>query len=261
MTADQLRDIPPHIRQRLAVALESGNLGDHPSLTSLRFALGSDDFLPPILACVNSLADYGVTGTAAGAWLRLADEILTSGSKPDLVWSGPGVEGLNARDTRRVFEELLGSAKTSVWACSYAFFDGPRAFEILARRLDEQPGLKVKLLLNIQRKKGDISASDSVVRRFADQFWSEDWPGIQRPSVYYDPRSLTMEGPTGILHAKAIVVDQEQTFITSANLTEAALDRNIELGVLVRDAAFAQTVSAYFQGLIDRGLLHLIPQE
>jgi phosphatidylserine/phosphatidylglycerophosphate/cardiolipin synthase-like enzyme len=46
-------------------------------------------------------------------------------------------------------------------------------------------------------------------------------------------------------------------FITSANLTEAALDRNIELGVLVRDRAFALTVGGYFRNLIDRDLLTL----
>ena len=42
----------------------------------------------------------------------------------------------------------------SVWVTTYAFFDGPRAFEVLARRMDETPGLSVTLLLNVQRKKG-----------------------------------------------------------------------------------------------------------
>ena len=44
------------------------------------------------------------------------------------------VPGLHARGTRRVYEELLGSAERSVWACTFAYFDGPRAFEVLARR-------------------------------------------------------------------------------------------------------------------------------
>ena len=57
-----------------------------------------------------------------------------------------------------------------------------------------------------------------------------DWPGASKPAVYYDPRSLDPSGPTGVLHAKAVVVDGEAVFVTSANLTEAALDRNIELG-------------------------------
>ena len=42
-----------------------------------------------------------------------------------------------------VYEELLGSAARSAWVTTYAFFDGPRAFEVLARRMDETPGLSV----------------------------------------------------------------------------------------------------------------------
>ena len=64
--------------------------------------------------------------------------------------------------------------------------------------------------------------------------------------MFYDPRSLDPSGPIGVLHAKAVVVDDEAVFITSANFTEAALDRNIELGVLIRDRAFALTVGGYF---------------
>jgi hypothetical protein len=37
----------------------------------------------------------------------------------------------DSRDTRRVFEELLGTAERSIWASTYAFFDGPRVFEVL----------------------------------------------------------------------------------------------------------------------------------
>jgi phosphatidylserine/phosphatidylglycerophosphate/cardiolipin synthase-like enzyme len=58
-----------------------------------------------------------------------------------------------------------------------------------------------------------------------------------------------------VLHAKAVVTDDEVVFITSANLTEAAFDRNIEAGLLVRDRALAVSVSSHFRGLIDRGLL------
>jgi phosphatidylserine/phosphatidylglycerophosphate/cardiolipin synthase-like enzyme len=62
-------------------------------------------------------------------------------------------------------------------------------------------------------------------------------------------------GSQGVLHAKAVVADDEAAFVTSANLTEAALARNIELGLLVRDRALAASVSTHFRCLIDRGLL------
>jgi cardiolipin synthase len=169
------------------------------------------------------------------------------------------VPGLHARDTRRVYEELLGSAEHSVWASTYVFFDGPKAFEVLARRMDARSELRVTLLLNIQRKKGDTTAVEQLVRRFADRFWKIDWPGSARPSVYYDPRALEPDGPDGVLHAKGVVADDEVVFVTSANLTEAAFDRNIELGLLVRDRALALSVSSHFRGLIDRGLLRPLP--
>jgi phosphatidylserine/phosphatidylglycerophosphate/cardiolipin synthase-like enzyme len=60
--------------------------------------------------------------------------------------------------------------------------------------------------------------------------------------VFYDPRALDLESPGGVLHAKAVVADDEAAFITSADLTEAALDRNIERGVLFRDRALSPTM-------------------
>ncbi len=156
---------------------------------------------------------------------------------------------------------MLGSAERSVWASTYAFFDGPSAFEVLAKRMDAKPGLQVTLLLNVQRKRGDTSAADQLVRRFADRFWKHEWPGTARPRVFYDPRALEPEGPGGVLHAKAVVVDDEAVFITSANLTEAALDSNIELGLVVRDRALAASVSTHFQALIDSALLRRLPED
>ena len=55
------------------------------------------------------------------------------------------------------------------------------------------------------------------------------------------------------------MVDDEAVFITSANLTGAALDRNIELGVLIRHRALAAGVANHFQGLIDARLLSPLP--
>ncbi len=100
-----------------------------------------------------------------------------------------------------------------------------------------------------------------MVRCFADRFWNKDWPGTRKPRVLYDPRSLAPDDPKGVLHAKALVVDDELAFLTSANLTEAALDRNIEMGVLLRDRVFAGAVVAHFRSLLERQLLLPLPTE
>jgi phosphatidylserine/phosphatidylglycerophosphate/cardiolipin synthase-like enzyme len=245
--------------KRLASALESRLFAAPYSATSLRSVLGIREGGEDVVGAVLELERLGVSGPAAAAWIRTVEEATSRTPRPDLVWSGPEVPGLHARDTRRVYEELLGSAEHSVWASTYAFFDGPKAFEVLARRMDTTPGLRVTLLLNIQRRRGDTTAAEQLVRKFADRFWGMDWPGSSRPAVYYDPRSLDLDGPAGVLHAKAVVADDEAVFVTSANLTEAALDRNIEVGLLIRDRALAASMLSHFRGLIDRGLLNPLP--
>jgi phosphatidylserine/phosphatidylglycerophosphate/cardiolipin synthase-like enzyme len=70
---------------------------------------------------------------------------------------------------------------------------------------------------------------------------------------------LTLTLPAVFSMQKAVVADDEAVFVTSANLTEAALDRNIELGVLIRDRGFALTIAGYFGNLIDRNLLKPLP--
>lgn len=255
-----LLSLPAHQRKKLVQALESGMLGFPATLGSVKSVLGRSEGAADILEALKELEGMGMAGPAIASWLKAYEDAVSQFRRPDLVWSGPEVPGLHARDTRRVFEELLGSAKRSVWACSFAYFDGPKAFEILAKRMDSTPGLKVTLMLNIQRRWGDTTSADDLVRKFADRFWKEDWPGVARPKVYYDPRSLAPEGPKGVLHAKAVVVDDEAVFITSANFTEAALDRNIEMGLLIRDRALALSVISHFSGLINETLVNPLPE-
>ena len=253
-----LAALPTYLRKRLAQALDSGRLVPPYSPVSLQSVLGRAD--ENILAALRELADMGVAGRAAANWLRALDAATEPAGRPGLVWSGPEVEGVPARDTRRVYEELFSSARRSIWAVSYAYFDGPRVFDLLAKRMEAIPELRVTLLLNIDRGHLDTSSPGEVVRRFADRFWKKDWPGRVRPAVFYDPRSVDPDAP-GILHAKAVVADDKRVFVTSANFTAAALDHNIELGLLVRDRVLALSVVKHLRGLIDHSLLRTLPTD
>ena len=259
MVIETLLALPVHVRGRLAGALASGLLVPPGSAMAVRATVGGG-YEEEILRLLEEWEALGVSPAAGAAWLESLRLASAHVPIPDFVWTGPEVAGLHARDTRRVYEELLGSAERSVWASTYVFFDGMRAFKTLARRMDALPGLSVTLLVNIERRRGDTTAADSLVRRFADQFWGREWPGTARPKVYYDPRSVEVEGPAGVLHAKAVVTDEESVFITSANLTEAGQDRNIELGLLVRDRSLAQTTLTHFRALIEDDLLRLLPE-
>lgn len=256
---DALVTLPPHVREQLAHAFESGHLSLQASRLALEAKLGLRNGAEELRQGLAELDRLGASPEAVAAWLRAIGRVAAGSSSARLVWSGPRVAGVPARDTRVVYEQLLGGAAESLWVSTYAYFDGPSIFQGLAKRLDEDPSLDVRLLLNIQRRRGDTTSEDGLVRRFTDGFWGMDWPGFSRPMVYYDARSLAAEGPAGVLHAKAVVADGEAVFVTSANLTDSAWDENIELGVLAHDHALATSVTAHFQGLIDGEILKPLP--
>lgn len=256
---DAIVGMPVHLRRRLASALRTGQLFPPYDEMAVGFALGTSDGAAEVAAALTAMGSEGLTGRGAAGMLERIDSALARVPRPDIVWSGPEVTGVHARDTRQVLDELIGGATTHLLLSSYAFYDGKRAFDTLATRMDAVPTLAVTLCLNIQRKGGDTSAADQVVQRFAERFWGHDWPGTRHPSVFYDPRSLEPGGPDGVLHAKAVVADRRRVLVTSANLTEAALDRNFELGLVVEDPALASAIAGQFQVLIDRGLLKPLP--
>ena len=63
-------------------------------------------------------------------------------------------------------------------------------------------------------------------------------------------RAIVPPPPYSILHAKCVVVVARWSLVTSANFTDRAQTRNIELGVLIEDQAFARTVVTQWRALV-----------
>jgi phosphatidylserine/phosphatidylglycerophosphate/cardiolipin synthase-like enzyme len=174
----------------------------------------------------------------------------------DLVWTGPETLGVTNRDTGVVVRDLFGSAEQEVLVAGFAVYQGRAVFKRLAERMEECPSMCVRFFLDVQRHPGDTTIPDDLLRRFVHNFRSHEWPGRKLPDLYYDPRSLDLESTKrSSLHAKCIVVDRKVALVTSANFTEAAQTRNIEVGALVQSAGFAAQLVRHFETLADVGLL------
>lgn len=172
----------------------------------------------------------------------------------DLVTSGPEAPGIANRDTAVVVRELFAHARKSVLVVGYAVYQGASVFGALAERMDEIPDLDVKLFLNIARPDKDTSKAEIIVSRFTQRFRDSQWPKDSRlPEVYYDPRSVA-EDKRSSLHAKCVVVDAEQVFVSSANFTKAGQERNIEVGLKIESPWLAQRLIRHFQLLHEHGL-------
>ncbi len=177
----------------------------------------------------------------------------------ELVWSGPDGSGGEARETGVVVRELFASAKKSVIVVGFAIAQGKDIFHVLADRMDTNLNLDVTMFINVARGYRDTTIDSQLARRFAADFKRNQWPGKRLPIVYYDPRSLsTEEHHRSSLHAKCIVADDYRVFITSANFTEAAQERNVEVGVLIKSRVFATRTANQLLALIQAGSVQLL---
>lgn len=176
-----------------------------------------------------------------------------------LVWSPPELVDADARDTAVVMQELFRRARSSVLISTFALDEKKKSqalFGELAARMEAEPHLAVRVFANIHRKNLDDRPAAVLLSEFYRRIREQIWPGQRLPEVYYDPRSLETEGPKrAVLHAKAVVVDGRFSLLSSANLTEAAQERNIEAGVLIDDARLAERIVHQFDGFVERRVL------
>lgn len=179
----------------------------------------------------------------------------------DLVVTGPEAPGIANRDTSVVVREMFSQAEQSVLLAGFAVYQGRKVFEALAERMAARPDLQVRFFLDVGRGPGDSSASGQIITRFADRFRAKHWPKDHRlPDVYFDPRSLEIDATKrACLHAKCIVTDLKHVFVSSANFTEAAQERNLEVGLLIRSPHLATRLADHFETLVSNNFLQRLP--
>ena len=245
---------------RLAALLEAGLL--KPPFGPLTLATHvASEHAEAISECLETLAGRGLFPEAMALILQsfAAGRQVGERESPavSMVVSGPD-SGSTARDTGVVMRELFAKARKRVLAVGFAVHQGKSVFEVLAKRMDGEQVPRTTLCLDVRRQPGDTSLDNQLILRFARNFVEHEWPGTRVPCVYYDPRSLAPTRHTAsAMHAKCVVVDGFEALVTSANFTEAAQIRNIELGLLIQSSVVAGRIEAHFRSLIRTG--HLAP--
>jgi len=70
-------------------------------------------------------------------------------------------------------------------------------------------------------------------------------------------RPKDAKGNAGSFHAKCALADKKILLISSANLTQYALELNMELGVLIKRGTFPNIIAEHFDALIREGIFKL----
>lgn len=255
-----LADLSEAALKELARAVQAGWLtGDSPPAAFAQLAghrgaeladwlldLETNGFTPPQIARL-------LQALVAG---RCRDRVLL----PDLVVSGPDVPGVPTTDTYATVQSMFQQAEREIILAGYAFHNGKLLFERLAAQKALRPDLRIIFHVDVPRRAGDTSTAEAIILRYAADFRERHWPWEPRPEIYFDPRALQAEAKQrASLHAKAVVVDRRQLLLTSANFTEAAHQRNIEMGLLSHATYLAEQVASYFEALRVSGLLQRLP--
>ena len=255
-----LEQIDDRTLASLAAGLRSGRIT--PPYSAIQFGqYASMTVASGAAATAQGLANRGMTPDAIAAAFELVLEDRRGRgdgtSAVELVTSGPEAPGIANRDTAVVVREMFLHAAKSVLVVGYAVHQGRQVFESLAERMTKHPNLTVTFFLNVARNDSDTSKEEVVLARFATRFRESQWPsGARLPEVYFDPRSVADdEQVKSSLHAKCIVVDEREVFVSSANFTEAGQQRNIEVGLRISSQPLARRVAEHFALLRDHGLL------
>ncbi len=169
--------------------------------------------------------------------IAIAERRLRPVPRIGLVWTGPEAHGSTARDTLVVVREIFEHARKSVLIGGYRFDHGKELFAPLHAVMKERH-VETKIFLD------DASG-----------FIEKNWPfGEPFPEMYCDPRTADAASRFS-LHAKCIVADERKALVTSANFTDRGQTRNLEMGVLIEDGAFASRLVQQWRGLVEAGLL------
>ena len=155
-----------------------------------------------------------------------------------LVWSGPLSSINRNRTTFSTLIELIENAHESILMFSYVVVMP----DDLARALSDAStrGVKIDIALESSQEKDyfndrrAFNVIGNISRSIATWKWSSDQRNSEKSSM----------------HAKAIAVDRTHLFVTSANLTNAALNDNIELGVLIESERIVREFKDKFEDLV-----------
>ena len=182
-----------------------------------------------------------------------AERMRHPATRVSLVWTGPETRASAARDTTVVVRELFEGAQRHVVVAGYSFEHGEGILAPLHAAMRDR-GVRVEMFVHLEEAREVPADPAWYLATRAAALRSANWGfGDPVPTLYVDPRAAVPRSYAS-LHVKCVVVDGERAMVGSANFTDRGQTRNIEAGVLVEDARFAEELVRQFHDAVGAGL-------
>ncbi|RAY12763.1 hypothetical protein DPM19_23735 [Actinomadura craniellae] len=160
----------------------------------------------------------------------------------ETVWSGPTSHAVPVRATARVLTEIVGRAARELLLMTYSAKPHPPLQEALAAAVARKVTVRV-VVETLQGAGSALSGEEPAVafHGLGVELWH--WPVGRRAEA------------KGKMHAKLAVADRRELLVSSANLTQAGVESNIEAGLFVRGGTAPERAAEHFDALRSAGVL------
>lgn len=171
-----------------------------------------------------------------------ANEAVTT----ELVLTGPGIPCVATRRTEQALLQVIGSAKKALFITSFVAYDVGSI--VAALNEASHRGVRISMLLESSQQHGGSITIDAIGKMRTLVPTAQLYAWLDKPEPFADGR----------VHAKVAVADAHICFVTSANLTGYAMERNMEAGLLIRGGQIPKLLSDHLHALIDMRVISRI---
>lgn len=172
-----------------------------------------------------------------------AFEYSSSLERVELIWTGPSTRLVPTRRTEQALLELIAASKHTLFLTSFVAYKVDSLVSALQQSMAQ--GVRVSILLEESELKGGTLNFDSLALLKAEL----------SAAHFYTWEAQAEEFLGGKVHAKVAVSDRSICFISSANLTGHAMEKNMEAGVLIRGGGVPAQLQDHLESLIDTGII------
>lgn len=167
-------------------------------------------------------------------------------SSVELVWTGPTTPFVATRRTEQVLLDLIRGAQSDLFFVSFVAYDVPTVTEEMNAAILR--GVEIRILLESSSAHGGSLSVDPVatIRSRVPSALLYVW--TDRPPPFSEGR----------VHAKLAVADSTVAFLTSANLTGHALEKNMEAGVVIHNGHIPTGLRSHLNALIETNVIRRV---
>jgi cardiolipin synthase len=171
---------------------------------------------------------------------------LNSEQTLELVWTGPTTPFVSARRTEQVLLQVIESARNSLFITSFVAYDVSSIVKAMNAAITR--GVRVSMLLESSNDHGG-SVNIDVIGKMRD---------LVPDAMLYAWTNKTDPFSGGRVHAKIALADAHCCFITSANLTGFAMEKNMEAGILVSGGRLPILFERHLSALMELKLVEQV---